>query len=280
MESKTLEKTEASIPRWQLCEDKRRATYRSGRAPVLLFLVPMFDLRDDLFELSSLSVREVSWLVNAAKSWAQGHIDYAGYCLERQLLPSSADRGKGWRRLVALWSAVCRLYLCDPLGSLRLLADEQEETERLPEARLAEAMAVRLTGDRERAASMLRLLARRDSPLDYRCREQATAWLLESMAFGKPGTYQQIRWLDRRRELHQGVMGVFAAAEYRIIAHAGAVSASVTAEDLLADMDRAPAFERPLLMMLLEDVIPRPLADIDANGELPDVAWDRLDQAF
>jgi len=273
-------RAEACVPWWQLRKEQRHATYRLGRSPILLFLVPMFDLHDGLFELSSLSVDEICWLVRAAKSWAQGHIDDAGYWLERRLLPNAPDRGKGWHSLVVLWSTVCRLYLCDPLGALAIIAAGRNEAEQLPEAELAEAMALRLMGDRAKAVPMLRSLARRDSPLGHRCREQAIAWLLESMAFETAGTYNQVRWLDRRRELNKGVMGVFAAAEYRVVANASLVSGGITAAELLADMDCAPAFERPLLTMLLEDIIPRPLADVDANGESPDAAWDRLDQSL
>lgn len=255
---------------WTLNAKELKELRRADLAVTVQLLIPMnrFDTDDSSFSLAGEEIAELVWAIH---DLSLGRLDQAQHSFENLLLPAAMAKGRAWLGCVLLWSALCRLYLCD----VGIALDHVEHAESdglteviVPEARLLKSMALRLLGRNAEAVDTLRPLVSRRGPLLPDGRTLALAWFIESeTASGiHQAEAQRLAWLVRReRNRYRGACGIVLAAIYRLSLLPQLCSLE-TAGGMLEALDEVAAFERPMMTMLLADVLPRPLTGVERVG--------------
>lgn len=223
--------------------------------------------------LTPWETRQVIWGIESA---VIGEVLPALNMFEHRLLPLSHKRGWAWHAAVLQWSAMCRILLCDPQGAMvHILAGEKADLiEKTPELEVARGISLRLLGNHAEAVGVLSPLADSESSLYPWQRLLATAWLYESRVAGnlEPARLRDIRWLQQKSTVtYRGSLGILHAAQYRLSSSLEHLpDDTMSMDDLLSALDTVPPFERPVLMMLIEDILPRPLAGIQHAMQPPE----------
>jgi hypothetical protein len=267
--------------RWELTR-KERIPVRLHDESSHVFMAPINN-RLQVEELQGkrlLTMEEMILLTRGIQAAIVGDIPRALFMFEERLMPARVDHDPIWHACVLLWSALCRLYLCDPATALQHVheAEEKRLINNVPELLLAKGMSLRLSGRFREAIGVLRSSGRRGGYLQGFATERKTAlaWLIESQVaggIGKP-TLQQFKWLSDRDRFAHGTIGVYRAATYRVgLLLEADLDEKHKPPQLLAALDHVAAFERPMLTMLLEDVLPRPLKGVQPATEPPEAYW-------
>jgi hypothetical protein len=227
-------------------------------------------------ESMGLTNDDVLFLTWGISEMVIGDIPHALYSFEQLMLPLAPGKSPVWWASALLWSAICRLYLCDGAMALTHIetAEQHGMTHAMPEFELVKGMALRLAGRSQEALSVFKRLARRDGPLFPEHRSQAIAWLLEArVAAGNIATREQVRWLVRENRFHHGTVGIIAAATYRLCASLHFSECECSPDDIVAVMDSSPIFLRPMLTMILADLLPRTLAGVECGTRSLESYW-------
>lgn len=205
-----------------------------------------------------------------------GDVVGALYIFQRGLLPTASSRGVAWHLSTLYWCALFSVYAGDPWSALEYV----DQAEKLPpvdplwDIRMVKGMALRLSGQIDAAIEVFHNLADPSSGLDPFERDTAQAWLLECQAAVCPKEIdvEWIVWLIEwyYMDIHHQRSCILIAALYRFLVSAElAVKDYPEPEDALLELDKAPLFERPMLSMLLQDILPRPLKGIDEGKDKP-----------
>jgi len=103
-------------------------------------------------------------------------------------------------------------------------------------------------------------------------RIQATAWLYEADAANRVQECceEHLAWLEVRNRHAHGMIGSVLAAMFRLSYVLGLCKRQ---EEILVALDHVPAFQRPSLTMLLQDILPRPLSGVEVAEGPPDDYW-------
>lgn len=255
-----------------LSEQQMEHAYLGRMAVSHGLMMPMARLQEEASGARLLTADDVLCAIWGVEDAILGLMPSSVRLFEQRLLPEAESRGPIWHGCVMLWCALFRLYICDSARALEHIGDAEGAglSGAVPEIELVKGMALRLEGAVSEAVSVLRPLVRRGGLLFPDQRTQALAWLIESeAAVGRvPAEAQRVRWLSRRnRNIYQGSMGIVLAALYRLSIGLGTLpKMNAEAECALLALDQTPVFERPLLTALLQDVLPRPLAGVEALG--------------
>ncbi len=265
---------------WQL---ERKETVRqqlSEMAVDLQLLLPTIRLQELDASALSLDGDEALFLSWAMVDLGIGRISHALFDFEQRLLPSAIRKNPTWYSCVLLWSALCRIYTCDAQAALSHVAVAESicaTADLIPEIMLAKGMALRLAGYLSESMSVLQMVAKQDSGLSPWGRHQALGWLYETEAAAGLNwdAEQRCSWLAKEDKLrYHGTMGILLAALYRIQRTSEQQGEKdKVADDILAWLDNAPIFQRPLLTMLLQDILPRPLAGTKQKEQPTESAW-------
>lgn len=265
--------------RWQLTENSRNILRLSERAVCIPLMMPLNHLavgRAAAVRLTELEL--VDFTLGVGDAMLQ-HIPGALCDFEQRLLPTAQRHGKRWQSCLLLWSALCRLYLCDPVAALRHLraAEGIGPADALPEITLAKGMGLRLSGDHASAVEIMESLMQSRVLLPDE-ETMARAWVTETRLAGGLGgaTAEDVEWLKRRnRNVYEGTLGILLGALYRIgLCARPAIAKLVDVDAVLGALDNVALFEQPMLTMLLQDILPRPLAGVEPTTEPPDAYWD------
>lgn len=263
--------------RWEPTREEQNRIRRAGDDVHTHLMIPVVRLREEENFRQPLDPIEVWRVIIGVEDLVLGNILGALSTFEQRLLDTAPEHGRIWHGCVLLWSGLCRLYACDPEAALGHVsaAEEGKLDKGIPEIRLLKGMALRLTGHLEDAMKIFKPLSYSESDLFPSDRRQAAAWLLESaiLAGVEHATPEEIRFLERKnRTLHHGNMGIVLAALYRLSAteHTPGIQAP---EKILDALDNLPIYQRPVLTMLLQDILPRPLKGVQAATCSPESYW-------
>ncbi|NLN77130.1 MAG: hypothetical protein GX139_12600 [Armatimonadetes bacterium] len=251
---------------WKLDNNERRLQRFLDRAVTVQLQMPLYFIQSVDMPFA-LPHEEVGSMVCAIQCLSLGRIDHALGVFEELLLDDACKANPTWRSCVSLWAALCRLYSCDAVYALEYIAQVERDLQSAtpPEIGLVKGMAFRSQGRISEAIATLRPLVRKHGPIGPDRRTMALAWLIESEAASgrNVALSQRIRWLRRRDEnIYQGSMGILLAALYRLSLCADS-PINQQQESILCALDQTATFERPLLTLLIQDVLPRPLAGVE-----------------
>lgn len=265
--------------RWDLTTQERNRARLRRDAAGTAFLMPMHRLQEEKSGKMLLTAKETLHVIWGVEDAVLDYMPGSLFDFERRLLPDARKHGRIWHGCVLLWSALCRLYVCDPRAARRHVEAGEEAglVGAVPELQLAKGMALRLEGDATAAVAALGPPSRRDSPLFPAQHSMACAWLLEARVAGGIGgaTPQQIKWLEREdKHVYHGTVGIILAALHRLGLSLEQRPEGVrTPAETLNALDQVAAFERPMLTMLLEDILPRPLAGVEPARQSAEAYW-------
>lgn len=272
--------------RYQLDIVERKALLKKRHANEMLYLIPDFPRQ---ITSISLDTEEVSWFTRAIEFMIVGDLTWALDCFKVLLLKAHIQ-GPFWHSNVLLWCAVLSLYNCDPTSSPDYVAKAEEVSPHgeTPETMLVKGMTKRLLGDFSGASETLKPLAKprptpppglnhqellawgsalppEERPFSF-SHEIALAWKMESDAAAGMVSVneQEIEYLERTDlDEYQGLIGIFPAALYRLLKATGLSPKDVRSPDvLLAAMNELHIAQRPMITMLLQDILPRPLKGV------------------
>lgn len=259
---------------WTLDEiERKRARELCDSVDYQLFL-PVDRLQEINADEYSIDAGEILFLIWTVQDLTTGRLDNAFERLETKLLPRAAGRHAHWLAAIRLWCALCKLYLCDADGVLEhIVCAEQEGVVATMEYEytLTKGLALRLKGDFDEAERCLQSIELNDAVFrdNGDIKLQILSALAETMLVRGQTEYAQanMEYINRRmNSLSRAraiVMGIPLAAAYRFCTVLDATLLyGETKEDILVRMDEAPAFLRPLLTTLLEDILPRPLVGV------------------
>lgn len=249
---------------YELDPTEREARMLQRRVITELYLMPFDPLDPRKITELSLSKSEVSDFMQAIAYMAIGHVRQALICFRYGLLPESSEHGSLWHTAVLLWCALLSLYDCDPLPALEYVAQAEENSPlgETPEIRMVKGMAKRLSGDLSGAVESFRLA--HSHPGRYK--DIVQAWMLESeaVAGSRRVTAQQIKSLENKDVVeYSGYIGILSGVLYRLLITSGLRPKGIRAPDeILVVLDNVHVAERPMLTMLLQDILPRPLKGV------------------
>jgi hypothetical protein len=254
-------------PRWELDKAERTAIRFRLKTANGLALLPVSRLSIACGDLMLLTGEESCLFALGLADSIVGNLSRSLYYFD-QLLAARHHRSDGWLACNLLWCSALSVYLCDSDRCLRY-ADEIETLglgDIVPEAMLIRSLAIRVSGDPSAAAAKLEHLRKDESALFPHERVEAEAlWLESSVAADvyEP-TEDDIRGIDRNdRGVDHGTRGVLLVSLYRMLISARTnIGGARSPDEILDAMDRAPAYQRPLMTLLLEDILPRPLAGV------------------
>ncbi|MEN6372388.1 MAG: hypothetical protein ABFD64_10290 [Armatimonadota bacterium] len=262
----------------------------------VLYLMPFNPHNPRKISALSLDLSDVSDFIRAIDSMMVGDLPWALLCFKTLLL-FAHTQGPLWHSAVLLWCAMLSLYNCDPTSAPDYVskAEEISPSGETPEIMLVKGMTKRMARDFSGASSALQFLAKprlvvppgmsnmealewvkkippEEFPV-FDLNDLAMAWKMESeAAAGKLDfSEQEIEYLERTDlDIYQGCIGIFPAAVYRLLKTTGLSPKGVRSPDeLLAAMDELHIAQRPMITMLLQDILPRPLKGVieARNGE-------------
>lgn len=261
---------------WILSEStSNEARVREMTATVNLFL-PKPRMQEVDANAYSISAEEVLFVMWTAEHLALGQLEHALSMLQVKLLPRAANRNDHWLAALRLWCALCNVYLCRGAAALEHIAVAEQAdvaTSMQTEYALAKGLALRLQREFEQAEQCLRAVGVGISAFPD-VRLQASSALAETLLASGSSEYAvaNIEVITQKANANRwccgAVVGIALAAMYRYCTALGEVLPDGKDQsDVLADMDNAPAFLRPFLTTLLEDILPRPLEGVVANNE-------------
>ena len=242
-----------------------------------LLLVPNWRLglaSSDAYDLSNDELLHIIWAIS---DLSLNRIPFALFDFEQKLLSHAENFSEELHACILWWSSICRIYCCDPANALLHIntARSRGFIELVPEIQLIEAIAMRVSGKIEAAIEVFnKLIAISDiHPSSKDC---ALAWRFEANLFAGQGYGDsdlacKLEQLDRC--YFHGAIGAMLAPIYRLLIQRPGSCGEFSADDILERLDRCPPFERPLLTMVLFDILPRPLAGVERGKGPIEAYW-------
>jgi hypothetical protein len=220
----------------------------------------------------SLNTFDILFLARAFMNATSGLMDRALLELEGILLRDALNKDKAWYGTVLLAICICRIYTCNPEKAAVYAADSQGlNLERgLGDFRLISAIADRLRNNLSAALETYEWLEHNLGLLNSWNQEFIRDWHWETrLRAGFPTFPEDVAVNILRNEVSEQhpISGLTAAMLYRasFVVNYGD---KLDRELLIRTMNQSPAFERPLLTMLLEDILPRPLEGVEIVSDL------------
>jgi len=259
--------------RWRL-DVRERGTAALSKSAGCLPIRSCLDLHPPNSRVTSITVASGIDLAKAILNGIAGDMDGALLCFEG-LLAEGRSLDPGWYSCILLGSAIARIYAGSPAAALAHAQAAQglDVDIRRGDFELVEAVARRLLGDLDSAIAILRRLVRSPCLLTGWNQDFLREWWWESRVLtGARLSRKALAALRNELDTGGATSGLPAAVLFRA-ACLPDLRHEIDRDMVLEELDNSPPFERPLLTLLLEDVLPRPLKGVEKTTEPLDADW-------